>query len=252
MLNMRRILVLGVTAVLLLATPAAAQFTIPGPAYDGPPGSVDPFSTDEYIYDSGVANTDVGLGPGSQTSILWAHHFNTIGGAETINAISTSFGSSGVAGGSGITVGQAYQVHCWDDPDGDGSPVDAVLLNSAASTVPFVDTDEFDKTAIDCDVSSGSFFIGAATVGDFPAPLDQSLNNADAWIDFNAIAEYNPALFSAALNMNDIGIPGVWLLRGNAGGGGPPMPASGTWGMIALVGLLMVGSLFFMRRRAEA
>jgi MYXO-CTERM domain-containing protein len=30
------------------------------------------------------------------------------------------------------------------------------------------------------------------------------------------------------------------------------VPASGSWGMIALLGLLMVGSLFFMRRRVEA
>ncbi len=39
------------------------------------------------------------------------------------------------------------------------------------------------------------------------------------------------------------------------GGGGSAatgVPASSTWGMIALLGLLMVGSLFFMRRRAKA
>ena len=43
-------------------------------------------------------------------------------------------------------------------------------------------------------------------------------------------------------------------LQFGAGGddSGPPVPASGTWGMIARLGLLMVGSLFFMRRRAEA
>ena len=34
--------------------------------------------------------------------------------------------------------------------------------------------------------------------------------------------------------------------------GEPPVPATSTWGMIALLGLLLVGSLFFMRRRAEA
>ena len=32
----------------------------------------------------------------------------------------------------------------------------------------------------------------------------------------------------------------------------PPVAASGTWGIIALIGLLMVVSLFFMRRRAQA
>ncbi len=40
---------------------------------------------------------------------------------------------------------------------------------------------------------------------------------------------------------------------GTGGGGGTTgVPASSTWGMIALLGLLMVGSLFFMRRRSEA
>jgi hypothetical protein len=32
----------------------------------------------------------------------------------------------------------------------------------------------------------------------------------------------------------------------------PPVPATGTWALIALIGLLMVGSLFLMRRRVEA
>jgi len=41
-----------------------------------------------------------------------------------------------------------------------------------------------------------------------------------------------------------------WGTGGGAGTTG--VPASSTWGMIALLGLLMVGSLFFMRRRSEA
>ncbi len=64
------------------------------------------------------------------------------------------------------------------------------------------------------------------------------------------VAEYDPTLFAAALNMDGIGLPGVFLLRGNADGGGDPAPAASTWGMIALVGLVMAGSLYFMRRRA--
>ncbi len=35
-------------------------------------------------------------------------------------------------------------------------------------------------------------------------------------------------------------------------GPAPPVAATGIWGVIALIGLLMVGSLFFMRRRAAA
>jgi MYXO-CTERM domain-containing protein len=45
---------------------------------------------------------------------------------------------------------------------------------------------------------------------------------------------------------------GALQIGGGTGDDGPGVPASSTWGMIALLGLLMVGSLFFMRRRAEA
>ncbi len=47
-------------------------------------------------------------------------------------------------------------------------------------------------------------------------------------------------------------IPPAPLLGKLQFAGPADVPASGTWGMIALVGLLMVGSLFFMRRRADA
>jgi hypothetical protein len=249
MLNMKRIMLLGVVAV-LLAAPASAQFARQGLDYTGEPGTV-AFSVDEYIYDSGVASTDVGLGAGSQTSILWAHRFDRTAGNETLSSISTSYGSTGFPGGSGITPGQAMQVHVWDDPNGDGSPSDAVLLASGADTVDGanIDTDMFQTIAIEVALPA-SFFIGAATVGDFPSPLDESIANGEAWIDFNVTAEYDANLFPAALNMNAIGIPGNWLLRGSSTGGGPPAPASSTWGMIALVGLVMAGSLYFMRRRA--
>jgi hypothetical protein len=44
---------------------------------------------------------------------------------------------------------------------------------------------------------------------------------------------------------------GALLFSG--GGGDPPgTPASSTWGMIALIAMIMAGSLFYMRRRAEA
>ena len=42
------------------------------------------------------------------------------------------------------------------------------------------------------------------------------------------------------------------FLFGDKDDGDTGVPASSTWGMIALLGLLMVGSLFFMRRRVES
>ncbi len=238
--------------VLFLAPPAGAQIEFLGPPYEGVEGT-QAVSSDEYIYDSGVSTTTVGIAvDGGPVSIAWFHHFDRLEGAAVLTAISTTFGTPAFPGTNGVSPGQAYQVHVWSDPNGDGNPSDAVLLASASGTVSggSIETDVFQSLKIGPVALPPSFFIGAATIGVFPAPLDQTVNNNAQWIDFGN-PPYDPTLIVGATNMDDIGIPGVWLLRGTAEGD-VPAPASGTWGMIALIGLVMVGSLFFMRRRREA
>ena len=240
--------------VLFLAPQAGAQVQSLGPPYEGVEGT-QAASSDEYIYDSGVSTTAIGLSGGAGfATILWAHHFDRQAGAAVLTAISTPFGTPVFPGSSDITPGQAYQIHVWSDPNEDGDPSDAVLLASASGTVDgaSIETDVFQTLSIGPVALPPSFFIGATTIGHFHAPLDQTIVNGEAWLDFNGAPgdEYDPTIFSYALNMDAIGLPGVWLLRGIAEGD-VPASASGTWGMIALIGLLMVGSLLFMRRRAE-
>ncbi len=238
--------------VLFLAPQAGAQIQSLGPSYEGVEGTL-AASSDEYIYDSGVSTTSVGLctDDTAQTSIVWAHRFDRIAGAEVLVGVSTTFGTPVFPGASALTAGLAYQVHVWSDPNEDGNPSDAVVLASASGTIDggSIDTDVFQTLSIGPVALPPSFFIGAAAKGDFPAPLDQTIVNGESWIDFNVVAEYDPTGFAAALNMDAIGLPGVWLLRGNCDA---DVPTISQWGMIALIGLLMVGSLFFMRRRGEA
>ncbi len=233
----------ALVVILLLAPQAGAQIEFLGPPYEGVEGT-QAVSSDEYIYDSGVSTLSVG--GFESVSLLWAHHFDRQVGAAVLTAVSTTFRDV-------FEPGQSFQVHVWSDPNGDGNPSDAFLLASASGTVDAgsIETDVFQTLSIGPVALPPSFFIGAATPGDFPAPLDQTIDNGDAWIDSNGV-EYDPNLVVGAFNIDDAGVSGVWMLRAHAADSGPPVPASGTWGMIALIGLVLVASLFFMRGHDDA
>ena len=197
-------------AVVLFLTPqAGAQIEFLGPPYEGVEGT-QAVSIDEYIYDGGASTTSFGLTFAQQGSQAWIHHFERQPGNELLCVVSTTFGTPVFPGASGITPGQAFQVHVWSDPNEDGDPSDAVLLVSAASTVDgaSIDTDVFQTLSIGPVALPPSFFIGAATLGQFPAPLDQTIDNGDAWIDSNGF-EYDPNLVVGAFNIDDAGVERV-------------------------------------------
>ena len=169
MLNKRRNLLwtAAMAVVFFLGVPAGAQVTSVAPHQGGGQG-MPAFSSDEYIYDSGVSDNAVGVNNGN--SFAWIHHFDRVGGAETLTAISTVFGTPAFPGSCACAMGQDFQVHVWSDPNGDGDPSDAVLLASAAAviTVP-VESDVFQTTPIGPIALPESFFIGASTVAIFPS-----------------------------------------------------------------------------------
>jgi hypothetical protein len=100
-----------------------------------------------------------------------------------------------------------------------------------------------------CDLAEGSYWIRISTDTGFGTDdwfwetgnLDPGNGGVGGAVSFDTGATW-------ALDPNDFAIS----LLCKTGDGPPPVPASGTWGMIALIGLLLVGSLFFMRRRAQA
>ncbi|MHC4609760.1 MAG: hypothetical protein ACYS7M_05380, partial [Planctomycetota bacterium] len=190
-------------------------YTIDMAVTGGPPPTAN-----DYQHDDGISDNAIGLTAGGE--FAWIHHFDVIPGKETIVSVLTSFGTPTSPGGAGVAPGDPVRIFVWDDPDGDGTPADAVLLAEVATTIDAgaIESDVLQEVFIGpVTIGSGSFFIGAAVThvaGFFPGPLDQTEPLAhEAWVDFNG-PPYDPTLVGAALNMDDIGLPGDWLLRANA------------------------------------
>ncbi len=103
--------------------------------------------------------------------------------------------------------------------------------------------DLINPVTVDCSYNSGGGVVGVATIsGSLQGVFigAQCLGGIDS-VDCVEQVDGSADLYGA-------------FLFGDKEGPGPPpgVPASSNWGMIALLGLLLVGSLFFMRRRAEA
>ena len=66
----------------------------------------------------------------------------------------------------------------WSDPNGDGSPTDAVLLTTAGGVVANQGTDTFISTDIaDTTITTSNFFVGfliTHNAGQFPAAFDET------------------------------------------------------------------------------
>src|SRR4029453_18370666 len=95
-----------------------------------------------YQFDDGTAEDAVGFGNGAQNfESLWFNQFNVIPGAELISSVEVAWGTpvfpDPAMDGTPVTVA------VWSDPNGDGSPTDAVLLGSVAGTIQNNGTDTF-------------------------------------------------------------------------------------------------------------
>src|SRR5262249_23336603 len=115
------------------------------------------------------------------------------------------------------------RVAIWDDPNEDGNPNDAVLIETIDAVVQSYETDTLHKIPLPAPVVlNGYFFVGASTfhpAGSYPAPMDTSVPSLGrAW------AAWNPgAVNLSALNANAQppleaptiagSLNGVWMLR---------------------------------------
>ena len=114
-----------------------------------------------YQYDDG--SSEGTLGAGELVEMVWIQRFVAIPGSETIESVSTCFGTPYDPGGSGVLPGDPFRVFVWDDPNEDGDPSDAVLLASATAYADAgsIETDVFQKVSIGPVEVSGSFFVGS-------------------------------------------------------------------------------------------
>jgi hypothetical protein len=136
-----------------------------------------------------------------------------------VSSISTAFGSP--SSGVPFTNGLPCTAVIWDDPDDDGNPANAVLLQTASGTVANANTDILTTIPLgQAQPVSGVYFVGVLIVGNFgnpPAPLDASscfpysfdraflVEALAATIDLAHLGQNNPPPRSMHQS--------VWLLR---------------------------------------
>lgn len=174
------------------------------------------------ILDDGVTEDSVGTNS-TTTDILWIHSQGDDGQTTVVNSVSTAWGTPTFPSGAPPN-GSAARVGVWSDPNGDGDPTDAVVLEEVATVVAGTGTDAFQTVVLTTPVVvTGKYFIGASvTGGTFPAPLDTTTapSAGTAWIVGGSpgggpINYANLAGASIPPLDEDNVAPGHWLLRGD-------------------------------------
>ena len=187
------------------------------------------FPTSTYMIDDGTAEDAVGFGNGAQNfQSVWANQFEVIPGQTTITSLDIAWGTPNFIepiDGTPVTIG------IWSDPNGDGSPTDAVLLGQVSGTIQNAGTDTFVNYAFSPAVAlpagATSFFVGDLTPSNsgpehFFQGIDENstlfrqswvvANSSGADVDINNLG--NNDFISI---IDDQGLPGNWLIRANAG-----------------------------------
>jgi hypothetical protein len=166
-------------------------------------------------YDDGSSENSLGNASYNH-EICWIHHFTVAG---PVKGLQTTFGTPAYPGGSGVSGGDSFRIFVWDDPNGDGDPLDAVLLAQATATVDAgsIDTDVFQTVLLASPVTVGaSYFIGASIEGmGYQAPMDEDGVLAhESWGAYTTTPPIDPSNMTAILFNNDVaGFPSNWLLR---------------------------------------
>ena len=106
----------------------------------------------------------------------------------------------------------------WDDPNGDGNPVDGVLIGTATGVVANTNTNTFTEFILDAPTAVASKFFVAAhvyqAVGVYAAPMDETTPyGGEAWFIGGATFDPTDLSTTAIYEMGSIGFPAYWLLR---------------------------------------
>jgi hypothetical protein len=172
-----------------------------------------------YMIDDGTAEDSIGLTAGG--SLVALNSFPVTGGNNVITSISIAWGTPAFP--DPTLNGLAYTAVLWSDPNGDGSPTDAVVLAQAPGVISQQGTDTFITTAIPPTmVTTTNFFVGfliTHNAGQFPAAFDEdppTLPNR-SWVD--ATANIND--LSGAITIESAGLVGNFLIRADGNTGGP-------------------------------
>jgi hypothetical protein len=240
--NSFRLLSIALIALGLCVPDAATAQTFSGHtgrarAWDGPTA---PQST--YSIDDGTAENGVGLTSGG--SFIAVNEFPVIAGSNIINSISIAFGTPAFP--EPTLNGLAYTAAIWSDPNGDGSPTDAVLLASQAGVISGASTNTFDISLITPTVVlTPNFFVGfeiTHVAGQHPAGFDQTAPTfaGRSWITVGS----NLNDLSGSITIESAGLVGNWLIRADT------VPEPQSWAMLAFGAMMLVGVRRFFRKSA--
>ena len=126
------------------------------------------------MIDDGTAEDSIGLTSGG--SFVACNSFPVTGGNNVITSISIAWGTPAFP--DPTLNGLPYTAVLWSDPNGDGSPTDAVVLAMAPGVISQQGTDTFITTVIPPTmVTTPNFFVGFVithTAGQFPAAFDET------------------------------------------------------------------------------
>ena len=130
--------------------------------------------------DDGTAETASGYfdtSTASGGSSGWLQRFGEIGQATSVTAVSTAWSSPVAQPAQLPPNGSPVQVAIWDDPNDDGNPIDAVLLQLVPGSLAGSGTNALQSFALNPPVTvSGYFFVGAGLshgYDQYPIPHDQ-------------------------------------------------------------------------------
>ena len=175
-----------------------------------------------YMIDDGTAEDSVGLTAGG--SLLCLNSFPVTAGNNLITSISIAWGTPLFPDPS--LDGLTYTAVLWSDPNGDGSPTDAVVLATAPGVISQQGTNTFLTSVITPTlVTTPNFFVGFVVnhvAGQFPAAFDTeapTLPNR-SWVS----PAGNINNLSDAVTIESAGLVGNWLIRAEGEGGGTPSP----------------------------
>ena len=172
-----------------------------------------------YMIDDGTAEDSIGLTNGG--SFVACNSFPVTGGNNVITSISIAWGTPAFP--DPTLNGLAYTAVLWSDPNGDGSPTDAVVLAQAPGVISQQGTDTFITTVIPPTmVTTANFFVGfliTHTGGQFPAAFDETAPTLPnrSWVAQTG----NINDLSGAITIETAGLVGNWLIRAEGNTGGP-------------------------------
>jgi hypothetical protein len=173
------------------------------------------------MIDDGTAEDSAGLTSGY--TFVACNSFPVTEGNNLITSISIAWGTPRFP--DPTLNGLPYTAVLWSDPNGDGSPTDAVVLAMAPGTISQQGTNTFITTTIPPTmVTTANFFVGfliTHTPGQLPAAVDETeptFSNR-SWIAQTS----NINDLSGAITIESVGLVGNWLIR--ADGQTPARPS---------------------------